>query len=267
MTSVDLCRCRSKDPVEFVQRLLDEKDKYDAFIHRSFANDKTFQNALNSSFEFFLNINPRSPEFISLFVDDKLRRGLKGVSEEDVETVLDKVMMLFRYLQEKDVFEKYYKQHLGKRLLSGKTVSDDAERSLIVKLKTECGYQFTSKLEGMFLDMKTSNDTMQDFQTTLAATTDSGAPEGPALSVQVLTTGSWPTQSGAKCELPKDIESSCERFKAFYLSKHTGRRLTWQTNMGTADLRADFEGRKYELNVSTYQVGRDGKVAEDRVVW
>jgi cullin 3 len=46
-----------------------------------------------------------------------------------------------RYIQEKDIFEKYYKQHLAKRLLSGRTVSDDAERSLLVKLKTECGYQ------------------------------------------------------------------------------------------------------------------------------
>jgi len=43
-----------------------------------------------------------------------------------------------RYLQEKDVFEKYYKQHLAKRLLSGRTVSDDAERGMLVKLKTEC---------------------------------------------------------------------------------------------------------------------------------
>lgn len=111
---------RLKDPVEFVQCLLNEKDKYDKIINLAFNNDKTFQNALNSSFEFFINLNPRSPEFISLFVDDKLRKGLKGVSEEDVEIVLDKMMMLFRYLQEKDVFEKYYKQHLAKRLLSGK---------------------------------------------------------------------------------------------------------------------------------------------------
>ena len=66
------------------------------------------------------------------------------------------VMMLFRYLQEKDIFEKYYKQHLAKRLLSGKVVSDDAERAMLVKLKTECGYQFTSKLESMFNDVKTS---------------------------------------------------------------------------------------------------------------
>jgi hypothetical protein len=81
-----------------------------------------------------VNLNVRSPEFISLFVDDKLRKGLKGLSEEDAEAVLDQVMTLFRYLQEKDVFEKYYKQHLAKRLLSGRSVSDDAERSLIVKV-------------------------------------------------------------------------------------------------------------------------------------
>ncbi|CAL8994535.1 unnamed protein product, partial [Prunus brigantina] len=241
---------RLKDPVEFVQRLLDEKDKYDSIIRLSFSNDKTFLNALNSSFEFFINLNNRSPEFISLFVDDKLRKGLKGVSEEDVEIILDKVMMLFRYLQEKDVFEKYYKQHLAKRLLSGKTVSDDAERSLIVKLKTECGYQFTSKLEGMFTDMKTSQDTMQGFY---ASHPELG--DGPTLTVQVLTTGSWPTQPSVTCNLPSEMSALCEKFRSYYLGTHTGRRLSWQTNMGTADIKASFgKGQKHELNVSTYQM-------------
>ncbi|CBI22194.3 unnamed protein product, partial [Vitis vinifera] len=174
-----------------------------------------------------------------------------GVSEEDVEIVLDKVMMLFRYLQEKDVFEKYYKQHLAKRLLSGKTVSDDAERSLIVKLKTECGYQFTSKLEGMFTDMKTSEDTMQGFYASSFAETG----DGPTLAVQVLTTGSWPTQPSATCNLPAEILGVCEKFRGYYLGTHTGRRLSWQTNMGTADLKATFgRGQKHELNVSTHQM-------------
>ena len=67
------------------------------------------------AFESFINLNQQSPEYISLFVDDQLRKGLKGTSEEEMEAVLDKVVMLFRYLQEKDVFEKYYKQHLAKR--------------------------------------------------------------------------------------------------------------------------------------------------------
>ena len=242
---------RLKDPVDFVQRLLDEKDKHDKIVSLAFTNDKTFQNALNSSFEYFINLNPRSPEFMSLFVDDKLRKGLKGVSEEDVEIVLDKVMMLFRYLQEKDVYEKYYKQHLAKRLLSGQTVSEDAERSLIVKLKTECGYQFTSKLEGMFTDMKTSQDTMQGFYASMGPE----IADYPTLTVQVLTTGSWPTQSSTTCNLPPEILGICERFRTYYLGTHSGRRLSWQTNMGTSDLKATFgKGQKHELNVSTYQM-------------
>ncbi|EOA34674.1 hypothetical protein CARUB_v10022238mg, partial [Capsella rubella] len=215
---------KSKDPVEF--------------------------NALNSSFEYFLNLNTRSLEFISLFVDDNLRKGLKGVGEEDVDLILDKVMMLFRYLQEKDVFEKYYKQHLAKRLLSGKTVSDDAERNLIVKLKTECGYQFTSKLEGMFTDMKTSHDTLLGFYYSHPELS-----EGPTLVVQVLTTGSWPTQPTVHCNLPAEVYVLCEKFRSYYLGTHTGRRLSWQTNMGTADIKAVFgKSQRHKLNVSTFQM-------------
>jgi cullin 3 len=92
------------------------------------------------------------------------------------------MVYVYRYLQEKDVFEKYYKQHLAKRLLSGRTVSDDAERSMLVKLKTECGYQYTSKAEGMFTDIRTSRDTMQDFKAKMA---EQGKELGIDLSVQV----------------------------------------------------------------------------------
>ena len=64
--------------------------------------------------------------------------------------------------------------------------SDDAERSLLVKLKTECGYQFTSKLESMFTDIKTSRDTMLDFKAQDAAASTSASADLD-LSVQVLT--------------------------------------------------------------------------------
>ena len=144
---------RNRDPVAYVTGLLALRDKYEAVIKDAFSDDKQFKNALNKAFEHFVNINSHSPEFISLFVDEQLRKGMKTTSEEEVEGTLDKVVMLFRYLHEKDVFEKYYKQHLAKRLLGQRSVSDDAERQMITKLKTEFGYLYTSKLEGMFSDM------------------------------------------------------------------------------------------------------------------
>lgn len=60
------------------------------------------------------------------------------MSEQEIEAVLDKTMVLFRFLQEKDVFERYYKQHLAKRLLLNKSVSDDSEKNMISKLKVSC---------------------------------------------------------------------------------------------------------------------------------
>ena len=39
-------------------------------------------------------------------------------------------------------------QDLAKRLLLGKSASSDLEKSMVSRLKTECGWQFTAKLEG-----------------------------------------------------------------------------------------------------------------------
>ncbi|KAI7729007.1 hypothetical protein M8C21_024552 [Ambrosia artemisiifolia] len=242
---------RLNDPVDFVQGLLDKRDKYDKIINLAFNNDKMFQDAFNSSFEHFINLNPRDPEFMSLFVDKKLREGLKGASKEEVEIVLDKVMRLFRYLKEKDIFEKHYKQHLLKRLLANTSVSEDAERSLISKLKTECGSQFTSKLQGMFIEVKSSGDTMKQFY----EATGHELGDGPTLAARVLKTESWLTQSTTTCNLPSEILTVADRFETYYSHSRKRRRVTWQTNMGSADIIATFgDGQKHELHVSTYQM-------------
>ena len=55
-----------------------------------------------------------------------------------------------RFIHGKDVFEAFYKKDLAKRLLVGKSASVDSEKSMLSKLKAECGAGFTSKLEGMF---------------------------------------------------------------------------------------------------------------------
>ena len=86
---------------------------------------------ISSDFEYFLNLNKRSPEYLSLFIDDKLKKGVKGLSDAEVESVLDKSMILFRFLQEKDAFEEYYKRHLARRLLNQKSASDDSEKMMI----------------------------------------------------------------------------------------------------------------------------------------
>lgn len=70
------------------------------------------------------------------------------MTEQEIENVLDKSMVLFRFLQDKDVFERYYKQHLAKRLLLNKSVSDDSEKNMISKLKVWDGFDFLPTIRG-----------------------------------------------------------------------------------------------------------------------
>lgn len=67
--------------ITFVQSLLDLKDGFDHFLNNSFNKDKIFKQMIASDFEHFLNLNPKSPEYLSLFIDDKLKKGVKGVSD------------------------------------------------------------------------------------------------------------------------------------------------------------------------------------------
>ena len=198
------------DPVRYVESALSLKRSLDATAKEAFRRDRGFLNALHAAFETFLNLNSRSPEFLSLYVDDKLRKGLKGASEEETEGTLDGAASLFRFLQEKDVFERYYKQHLSKRLLFGRSASDDAEKAFIVRLKTECGYQYTSKIEGMFNDMRVSRDAMRLFRTHLARTNagESGERAEPAKPADAEAASSGRAEERTETDGPPRPSSS-----------------------------------------------------------
>lgn len=80
--------------------------------------------------------------------------------------------------------------------------------------QTECGCQFTSKLEGMFKDMSVSNSTMEEFRSHIAVL-DSTATGSVDLTVRVLTTGFWPTVTLPKCNLPLSANTAFDCFSRY----------------------------------------------------
>ena len=63
-------------------------------------------------------------------------------------------MVLFKYIEDKDVFQQFYTTKLSKRLIHGVSASDEAEASMISKLKEACGFEYTNKLQRMFTGMQ-----------------------------------------------------------------------------------------------------------------
>eukprot|EP01042_Synura_sphagnicola_P000125 gene125-124_t len=239
---------REKDQVKFVQQLLDLKVKFDDIVNESFGGEKKAHKKLREAFEEFINKDTRCASYLSLYIDELLKAGLRGLSESDAETQLDRVISIFRFLQDKDIFEVFYRTQLSKRLLNGRTSSDEYERTMVAKLKAECGYQFTAKLEGMFTDMKISKTAMETFKVS-----DSFRKLEIELDVCVLTTGYWPINAPTLCNLPGVMQDAIDKFSEYYLVSYNGRKLTWLPNLGTVDIKAVFACGMRELTVSTYQ--------------
>lgn len=186
------------------------------------------------------------------FVDSKLRAGNKEATEEELERLLDKIMVLFRFIHGKDVFEAFYKKDLAKRLLVGKSASVDAEKSMLSKLKQECGGGFTSKLEGMFKDMELSKDINIAFKQHISNLVTREM-INIDLTVNILTMGYWPTYPLLDVNLPNEMIRYQNVFNKFYLSKHSGRKLQWQPTLGHCVLKATFPQGHKELQVSLFQ--------------
>jgi cullin 1 len=153
---------------DFIQSLLSLHDRYMDLVNNCFDKHVVFNKAMKEAFERFVNEqvgDASTAQLFANFCDSLLNSTGVGakMNEVEVEIQLEKLVKLFTYLSEKDVYQEFCRKQLAKRLLLDRSHSDDAERFLIGKLKQSCGSHFTSKLEGMITDMNVSRDTQTAF--------------------------------------------------------------------------------------------------------
>ncbi|XP_049525474.1 cullin-1 [Dermacentor silvarum] len=251
----------AQDPKLYVATLLQVHRKYNALVLTAFANDVGFVASLDKACGKFINNNAvtrlansssKSPELLAKYCDILLKKSSKNPEESELEDTLNQVMIVFKYIEDKDVFQKFYSKMLAKRLVQHMSASDDAEASMISKLKQACGFEYTSKLQRMFQDIGVSKDLNEQFRKHMVNTEDS---LGLDFSIQVLSSGSWPFQQSFTLALPQALERSVQRFTMFYSSQHSGRKLHWLYNMSKGELIANcFHRNRYTLQASTFQM-------------
>eukprot|EP01088_Endostelium_zonatum_P001036 TRINITY_DN11302_c0_g1_i1.p1 TRINITY_DN11302_c0_g1~~TRINITY_DN11302_c0_g1_i1.p1 ORF type:complete len:816 (-),score=187.13 TRINITY_DN11302_c0_g1_i1:7-2454(-) len=237
---------------EMIGKLIEFYGKINNVWENGFSKNKHFHYQIKGGFEHVLNLKEiKMGELLAKFVDGRLRTGVKMTAEE-IEALLDKAIELFKYINGKDVFEAFYRKDLAKRLLLNKTSSVDLERSMISKLKEECGGGYTSKFEGMFKDMDLSRDILEEFKTHAQS-----VHKNMDLNVSVLTTGNWPPFNQIELKLPESLAEYQELFKQWYGTKYHGRKLFWQNSLGHVILRVNWFGpgntKKKEFILSLLQ--------------
>ena len=129
--------------------------KFATLVADSFENDVSFVAALDKACRKIVNANAvtrrakstsKSPEQIARYCDMLLKSSARNPEERELESTLSSIMLIFKYLEDKDVFQKFYTRMLAKRLVNGTSASDDAEETMISKLREV--RSFASQREG-----------------------------------------------------------------------------------------------------------------------
>lgn len=246
----------NQDP-NFVKELLALHDKYMAVVNEQFAGNSLLQKALKEAFVEFVNRDVgkfKNADLMCSFCDRILKTGGEKLSDAEVEEYLGKVVQLFSYLTDKDLFAEIYRNQLAKRLLNQRSASDDMERLMIGKLKLRCGSQFTSKMEGMMNDLAIGGDHEAAFGKHLKEGQDSGSIDVDKIefNVQVLTTGYWPSFKPLEVTLPHTMKKCTQVFQKYYNETTTHRRLGWAHSLGNVTIRAKYN-KTYDLQITTLQ--------------
>ncbi|ELR25392.1 cullin 1, putative [Acanthamoeba castellanii str. Neff] len=246
-------------PEASTKTLLDVYVKFSDVVKTAFENDSAFVASLDKAMRQVVNDNPinkrttKSPELLAKYSDFILSKSNKTFEDDKLDQMLNQVLTIFKYVDDKDVFQKFYSKMLARRLIHGTSLSDDAESAMIGGLKQACGYEYTSKLQRMFNDMALSNDINEKFKEYLEIKSLSN---GLDFNILILTAGSWPlTAQSATFNVPQELERCVNNFTGYYNSQYTGRKVNWLHHLSKGDLKTFYLKKRYEFQVTNYQMG------------
>ncbi|KZT35448.1 Cullin-domain-containing protein [Sistotremastrum suecicum HHB10207 ss-3] len=217
-------------------------------------HDRELGYATTKAFEKgFAGRSGKPAEMIAKYIDSAMRKGQRGASDADFRSLLENVLILYRFTPDKDVFRTFYSRGLAKRLLLSRSASDDLEKEVIKILREDYDPEF-GKGDEMFKDLALSRDLVEEFRRAAKSMSDVAR----ALSVSVLQYSSWPIAQKKKTtrneiDLPSDMQSALTQFSEFYKSKHGSRKLDWFHSLGTVTMTARFKNGTKELTLSLYQ--------------
>jgi cullin-5 len=263
------------DPEKYVEKLLELFNRYSSLVKSAFHNDprfltsrdKAYKQVVNDTRVFRLDLptkqkstsktqpESRCPELLANYCDMLLRKSgaSRKMTSDEIESRLKDVLLVLKYVQNKDVFMRYHKAHLARRLILDTSADSEKEENMVEWLR-EIGMpaDYVNKLARMFQDMKVSEDLNQEFQDRLKAQANDVA---DIVTLKVLNAGAWSRGSERTVvSLPMELEDFIPEVEEFYRQKHNGRKLQWHHHMSNGVITFVGNVGKFDLEVTTFQM-------------
>ncbi|KAJ8027302.1 Cullin-5 [Holothuria leucospilota] len=266
-----------KDSEKYVERLLELFHRFSTLVKEAFnddprfltARDKAYEHVVNDTTVFRLELasnksksvvsktQPESkcPELLANYCDMLLRRTplSKKLTSEEIETKLKNVLLVLKYVQNKDVFMRYHKVHLTRRLILDTSADSEKEENMVEWLR-EVGMpaDYVNKLARMFQDIKVSEDLNASFRE-LHRNNQSSISDN--INIKILNAGAWSRSSErVPVSLPLELEDFIPEVEEFYKNKHSGRKLQWHHLMSNGIISFKNDIGVFDLEVTTFQM-------------
>jgi len=251
----------AKEPRVFVETILSIYRRYSRIVIDAFLSNKEFTVALDSALASVINhntlttgtgtANSTSAVLLAKYCDGFLRRG-STVEGADIEQLQNDVVSLFKYLPDKDVFMQFYTKLMAKRLIMGYSAGEELEGSMVNKLKSVQGSDFTTKAAKMISEVSVNETLNADFQTFL---TNKRAKPTFSVNLMVLSSGSWPIAAPQmSITLPLEVDAVMKSVIVFYAQKHKERKLSHTVNLSHAEISYTTTKTKYQVAVTAFQM-------------
>ncbi|CAF0939149.1 unnamed protein product [Didymodactylos carnosus] len=175
-------------------------------------------------------------------------KGLQAIHAVSVQAINKHSI---NYIEDKDVFQKFYERMLAKRLVGQLSASDESEKSMIIKLKAACGLEYTSKFRRMFQDVAISKNMNEEYVMWLENRNERTTLD---FSVMIFNSNSWPFPSSSTINLAPELKPAFDSFTEFYTKQHNKRKLIWLHQRSKGELQTLYLKLKFILQVSGCQM-------------
>ncbi|XGW04972.1 hypothetical protein V3C99_015841 [Haemonchus contortus] len=268
------------DPEKYISQLLSMFDRFSTLVKEGFyddarlltARDKAFRALVNDTTIFKMElplgkksrntaVESKCPELLANYCDLLLRKTQlsKKLTSEEIDAKLNNLLLVLKYIANKDVFMRFHKAHLSRRLILDMSADQEKEEAMVNKLR-ECGMpaEHVNKLFRMLQDIEVNKDLNSNFKKSLVGTNNNRA-LSDLINIKILNGGAW-GRGGVGAErvrvsLPRELEEFVPEVEAFYKKHHNGRKLNWMHHWSSGTITfGTSSGGRFDLELTTFQM-------------